>query len=132
MQGDRLHVHRHYKSNRKFFRIKHGLKLKLCDVYTQTHLIVFFGSIFIFMRAFCNLLFGPSVMNPLCSFLASLHGETLESGINNGTPPTSGFSGFTGVIGSTCVDNLARGSVWSLEISGLFTLLRGLGESSGI
>lgn len=97
-----------------------------------TYLIVFFGSIFIFMRAFCNLFFGPSVMNPLCSFLASLQGETFESGINSGTPPTKGFNGFPGVIGSTCVDNLARGSVCILEISGLFALPRGLGESSGI
>lgn len=65
------------------------------------YLIVFFGSIFIFMRAFCNLLFGPSVMNPLCSFLTSLHGDTLESGINSGTPPTKGFNAFTGAMGST-------------------------------
>lgn len=84
------------------------------------------------MRAFCNFFLGPSVMNPLCSFLASLQGETLESGINNGTPPTKGFNGFTGVTVSTCVDNLARGSDCNLEISDLFALPRGLGESSGI
>lgn len=71
-------------------------------------------------------------MNPLCSFLASLHGETLLSGINNGTPPIKGFKGFTGVIGSTCVDNLARGSDGNLGISGLLDLPRGLGELSGI
>lgn len=88
---------------------------------------------FIFISAFCNRRLGPRVMNPLCSFLESLHGETLLSAINNDTPPPiKGFKGFTGVIGSTCVDSLTRGSDESLGISGLFILPRGLGELSGI
>lgn len=104
----------------------------LCNMLQCTHLIVFFGSMFIFMSAFCNRRLGPRVINPLCSFLASLHGDTLLSGINNGTPPIIGFKGFTGVMGSTCVDSLTRGSDGSLGISGLFVLPRGLGELSGI
>lgn len=84
------------------------------------------------MSAFCNRRLGPRVINPLCSFLASLHGDTLLSGINNGTPPIKEFRGFTGVVESTCVDSLARESDGSLGISGLLDLPRGLGELSGI
>jgi hypothetical protein len=84
--------------------------------------MMFLGKMFIFIRAFCNRLFGPSVIK--LDFLFSFWGLPMVTGCEHG-------DSLLRIRLPSTLDSLALGSGCSLEISETLRLL-GLGELSGV